>query len=59
MGRLLSELLARALAERKSAPKQPSTFHWNTTSGTLRVDLGDKEAVYRLLDDEVRLKLRG
>jgi hypothetical protein len=49
MGRVASEVLARALAERDGAPLPP--FEWNAADlGTPLVDLEDKEAVRAVLD---------
>jgi hypothetical protein len=49
LGELVSDLLAPLLKERGGAPAAP--FHWGTRSlGAPRVDLGDKEAVYAILD---------
>ena len=48
LGRLASELLAKSL--REEAP-EPSAFTWTSKPMTSRVDLEDKETVYRALDD--------
>ena len=52
MGKLASELLARALAERASRPRGVPRLVWNTTPGAPAVDLRDKDALWRILDDE-------
>lgn len=50
MGRVASELLARALAERPTT-ETPPTLPWISRDlGTPRVDLEDDEAVRRALD---------
>jgi hypothetical protein len=49
MGAVVSELLAEALARRRSAPAEPA-FHWISRAMNARVDLRDKEAVYAVLD---------
>jgi hypothetical protein len=50
MGRVASELLARALAEENRAPA--SSFEWRTEKlGEPLVDLEDKEAVRAVLDE--------
>jgi len=48
LGGLMSELLARALAA-EGAPAQP--FHWVSKPMGARVDLDDKDAVWRALDE--------
>ena len=49
MGAVVSELLAEALARRRSGSAEP-VFHWISRAMNARVDLGDKEAVYAVLD---------
>lgn len=49
LGQLASELLAPALAERRK-PKSAPAFRWIARSLGAKVDLEDKEAVYRALD---------
>lgn len=50
LGRLVSELLAQALAQRH-APEAPEPgFLWLSRPMRARVDLSDKEAVQALLD---------
>jgi hypothetical protein len=51
-GGLVSELLAEALARRRSKRRRPAVFHWFARPMQARVDLDDKEAVYALLDKE-------
>lgn len=51
MGRIVSDLLAEALASRQKA-KMPTTFEWNTRAMGAKVNLDDKEAMYQLLDRE-------
>ena len=51
MGRVASELLARALSEEDRAPA--SSFEWRTGKlGEPLVDLEDKEAVRAVLDED-------
>jgi hypothetical protein len=45
MGALVSELLAEALARRRSTGARPS-FRWTSRAMTSLVDLSDKEAVH-------------
>jgi hypothetical protein len=49
LGQLASELLSAAL--RKSVQEQPPPFRWTARPMGARVDLEDKEAVRRALDD--------
>jgi hypothetical protein len=49
LGKIVSQLLAEALARRKTAPS-PSTLRWVSRPMHALVDLGDKEAVYAVLD---------
>jgi hypothetical protein len=53
MGAVVSELLAEALARRRSAPAKQS-FRWTSRNMESRVDLSDKEAVHAALDAERR-----
>ena len=51
MGRLASELLAGALA-RVDEASAPHDFTWTSADlGTPRIDLEDKEALHRVLDE--------
>lgn len=49
LGKLASELLADALSRRSQVKKAPS-FKWLTRRMSPLVDIGDKEAVYAILD---------
>lgn len=49
MGAVVSELLAEALARRRSSRARPS-FRWTSRDMKPLVDLLDKEAVYAALD---------
>ena len=51
LGRLASDLLARALATRDSTA-EPRTLCWTTQDLGARVDIDDKEALQRVLDRE-------
>lgn len=57
LGRLISDLLARALiAEKRTAPKTPP-FKWlSKNMGVPRVDLDDKDAVQTLLDQDLQTR---
>ncbi|CAN5754444.1 antitoxin VapB48 [soil metagenome] len=49
LGELISELLAASLRAEPDAPVEP--FIWSTTKMRARVDLTDKDAVFRALED--------
>jgi hypothetical protein len=49
LGQLISELLAAALRAEPEPPPEP--FAWSTAKMRARVDLTDKDAVYRALDN--------
>ncbi len=51
LGKVASELLARALAETGGA-KAPARFAWVAQAMGARVDLADKDALYRAMDAE-------
>ena len=50
LGRLISELLARALGQPQRARTPEPPFVWTARSMRARVDLSDKEAVQSTLD---------
>lgn len=50
LGQLVSELLARALTADGQAKELPP-LHWPSQDLRPRVDLDDKEAVWRILDE--------
>jgi len=50
LGRLVSDLLALALRERKPARQKPKTSGWISKSMGTRIDLSDKEALYSAMD---------
>ncbi|HEX4996887.1 MAG TPA: antitoxin [Terriglobia bacterium] len=52
MSRIASELLADALnARRKAGQTRSVSLPWNSSAMGARVDLLDKESVYRILDE--------
>ena len=53
LGRLVSDLLAQSLAERRNTEKAPAApdFDWIARPMTARVDLADKNAVLDAMDD--------
>lgn len=54
LGQLASELLAEVLAADR-APQPPAPLRWTARPLGLRVDLEDKEALRRILDEPRRL----
>jgi len=50
LGRLVSDLLAAALRNRTASGRQERTFAWISQPMGARADLGDREAVFDLLD---------
>ena len=55
LGRLVSDLLARALAEeRRGAPPPAPEFRWISRPMGARVDLSDKDALLDAMDDAGR-----
>ena len=53
MGTVVSELLAEALARRRSIRARPS-FRWTSRDMKRLVDLSDKDALYAALDADPR-----
>jgi len=49
MGTIVSELLADALARRRSSRARPK-FSWTSRDMKPRIDIADKEALYAALD---------
>ena len=49
LGQLVSELLARALAE--EPPPETPPFVWTSKDLGLKVDIEDKEALWKILDE--------
>ncbi len=49
LGQIISRLLAEALGSRKAAIKTPS-LKWTSRPMKARVDLSDKDTIYRILD---------
>jgi hypothetical protein len=54
LGRLVSDLLAQALASSRSRAPERSRFEWIARSMGARVDLADKHAVLDAMDLPVR-----
>ncbi len=49
MGKIISQLLAEAIARRK-VPSKPASFKWVARPMRALVDIADKEALYAALD---------
>lgn len=58
LGRLISELLARALHEGRGDPEVKRAFVWITQPMGARVDLADKDAVQAILDRDAGIETR-
>ena len=54
MGRIVTDLLADALARRRGRLSATQEFRWTSRPMRALVDLADKEAVYRALDSNRR-----
>jgi hypothetical protein len=57
MGTVISALLADALAIRR-AKHSPVKFHWTSRAMKSRIDIADKDALYRALDSKGRRAIR-
>jgi hypothetical protein len=58
LGELASELLATAIAARKSAPAIAPRLHWTSKPMGALVDISDKEALFAAMDSIDRKKHR-
>ena len=54
LGRLISDLLARSLAEAKQAEAAAPAFRWISAAMGARVDLRDKDALYDAMEKRRR-----
>ena len=52
LGRLISDLLAHAIGERKSAKASAKPARWISKAMGARIDLSDREAVYDAMEQE-------
>ncbi len=59
LGRLISDLLAQAIAERKSPKVSAKPARWISKSMGARVDLSDHEALYAAMEQEPEPTQRG
>ena len=51
LGRLVSDLLATTLAQRRTGPPVPAAFTWTSKAMGARIDLRDKDALLDALDE--------
>jgi hypothetical protein len=56
LGRLISDLLAQAIGERKSAKVPPKPPRWISKAMGARVDLADREALYAAMEQKPQPK---
>ena len=52
LGRMISDLLAKAIAERKSPKASARPARWISKAMGARVDLADREALYAAMEQE-------
>jgi len=52
LGRLISDLLARALGERKPEKASSKPSRWISKAMGARIDLADREALYAAMEQE-------
>lgn len=57
LGRLISDLLAQAIGERKSAKAPARPPHWISKAMGARIDLADHEALYSAMEQEPQPKV--
>ena len=55
LGRLISDLLAQALGERKSAQRPTRSAVWISKPMGARIDLADREGLYAAMEQEPKL----
>jgi len=56
LGRLISDLLAQAIGERKSAKAPVRPPQWISRAMGVRIDLADREALYAAMEKEPQPK---
>jgi len=54
LGRLISDLLAHAIGERKSPKASAKPARWISKAMGARVDLADREALYAAMEQELQ-----
>ncbi|MDH4470440.1 MAG: antitoxin [Verrucomicrobiae bacterium] len=53
LGKAATALLAEALSAHKAKRKAPPRFKWHSKNmGPAKIDISDKEALYKILDQE-------
>ena len=52
LGRMISDLLAKALAERKSPKASAKPARWISKAMGARIDLADREALYAAMEQK-------
>ena len=52
LGRLISDLLAQALEERKASKRSTRPSRWISRAMGARIDLADREALYAAMEQE-------
>ena len=52
LGRLISDLLAQVIGERKSSKRQMKSLVWVSKAMGARINLSDSEALYAVMDKE-------
>jgi hypothetical protein len=57
LGRLMSDLLAQAISERKSAKAPSRSIQWISKDMGARVDVADTEAVYSAMEKKPQPKV--
>lgn len=57
LGRLISDLLAQAIGERKSTKTPASRPQWISKAMGARVDLADSEALYSAMEQKPQTKV--
>lgn len=56
LGRIISDLLAQALRQRKATGQKPKQIRWISRGMGARIDLTDKEALYTAMEQQPRAK---
>jgi hypothetical protein len=54
LGRLISDLLAQAMGERKSPKASSKPARWISKEMGARIDLSDREAIYAAMEQKLR-----
>lgn len=52
LGQMASQLLAKALSQQKTEKKTPKKFQWISQPMGAKIDIADKEALYKILDQD-------